>query len=112
MSTAAVESRPTNRMQAPTRIATVRSVRLTMSPAFSALERARARDGAETDFSCCIGPFASLDVVVNVHVRAVAVQADRQLVRGAETGVGLEGLLRAAHLEAVDRLETIAVLHP
>src|SRR5690606_34061287 len=52
-----------------------------------------------------------LDDVVDVHALPAAGQADRQPVRRAQARVRRERLLRARHVVAVDRLQTVAVLH-
>src|ERR1700722_6976613 len=95
--TATRETTPTKAIQAPTMIAMVMSVFFKIGWASMALSRALLR--------------ASLDVVVEVRVRPFAIHLHRQMIRRAQARIRLERLLRARHVEAVDGLKPIAVLH-
>ena len=56
-------------------------------------------------------PVLSLDVEVEVHRLAASVDRHREVIRGPQTRIRLERLLGARHVEAVDLLQAVAVLH-
>ena len=60
--------------------------------------------------SCSVSVL-SLDVEVDVRRLAASVDRDGEVIRGPQARVCLERLLGARHVEAVDLLQTVAVLH-
>src|SRR4051812_33055913 len=68
--------------------------------------RGRRKERGERAFTKLV----SLDVEVDADGCTAAVDFDVEGAGGSEPGVGLEGLLRAGHVEAVEGLEPVAIL--